>query len=640
MDELLAQFLIEGPELIQEGGEALLALEARPDDRDLLDGAFRAMHTLKGSVGLFDLPAMGRALHAAEDVLGDLRARRRVVEPAVISALLAVLAQSERWIGMLERTGSLPREADGVAARLISALSGEVSPMASQSPEADAAWAGELAAAAPQAAGALVAVRYRPKPGSYFAGDDPIALAKATPGLLHLILGLTEVPGDAPYDPFVCRLSLDLLSEAALDEVTAVFRFVPDQVEIRAIQAGGATPAEPPPSESSAVRTLRIDPRRVDSLAATAADLMAATTGISALAAAVSKGAATRAVAETLSARSVALERLVGRLHDAVMALRMAPIAPLLRRYPRLVRELAASLGKDAELIIDDPGLEADKAILEGLSEPLTHLVRNAIDHGVEPPAARHAAGKPTRAVVRLSARRDGANLVLELRDDGRGIDPAAIRRKVIDQGLMTPHAMAELSEAAILDLVFLPGFSTAESVTEVSGRGVGMDAVKTAIGRLGGRIRLASEAGAGTCVTLVLPLSLVLSKIMVVEAAGERFGAPMDRVLETLKLPAGKISDIRAGRAFNWRNRTVPLLLLSSLVGGEDTPPTEDLRVLVVQCESQTVGIAVDAIVDRTDVVMRPMTGLLAAMPGMAGSTVLADGQVLMILDIAELVG
>lgn len=639
MDELLAQFLIEGPELIHEGGEALLALEAHPDDRELLDSAFRALHTLKGSVGLFDLPAMARVLHAAEDALGDLRAGRRQVEPALISALLAVLAQAERWIDTLEQTGVLPGEEESVVSPLIAALSGGAYSPKAQSLELAADWAEALAAQAPQAATTLVAVRYRPDPGSYFSGDDPIALAKATPGLLHLALGLREESAEGPYDPFVCCLTIDLLSNASLEEVRAVFRFVPDQVEILPVE-NIAAPAEAARSDGSLLRTLRIDPRRVETLAATAADLVAAGTGISALAAAASKGADPHALAETLGARALALERMVGRLHDEVMALRMAPIAPLLRRYRRLVRELAASLGKEAELIIEDPGLEADKTIIEGLSEPLTHLVRNALDHGIEPPLGRQAAGKPERAVVRLTARREGVNLVLELRDDGRGIDPAVIRRKVIDEGLMTPDSLEDLSDTAILDLIFLPGMSTADAVSDVSGRGVGMDAVKSAVSRFGGKVHLSSKIGAGTCVTLVLPLSLVLTKIIIVEAGGELFGAPLDRVLETLKLPSEKVSDIRAGRAFDWRGQTVPLLSLSSLVGREDKASAGDLRILVVQCASQIVGVSVDAIVDRTDVVLRPLTGLLAAMPGVVGSTVLGDGQVLMILDVGELVG
>jgi two-component system chemotaxis sensor kinase CheA len=642
MEELLAQFLIEGPELVQAASDALLALEQRPDDRELLDGAFRATHTLKGSVGLFDLPAMAGVLHAAEDVLGEFREGRRPVEARLVDVLLAVLSQTDRWLEALERDGQLPADAGVVAGALTRALLGgePASPAAGSAPrQAASPWAQALVEAVADAAGSLVAVRYRPDPGSYFAGDDPLAIAAAVPQLVHLQLGQTEASGAGAYDPFVCRLKLELLSAAPLAEVKAAFRFVPDQAVFEVIEAARSLDAAAGAPTAEGLRTFRIDPRRVDALASSVEDLVTLKTALVELASLAASGGESGALANALAQHSTSLNRLAARLHGDVVALRLVPLAPLLRRYPRLVRDLAASLGKEVDLVVEDGGLEADKAVVDGLSDPLTHLLRNALDHGVEPPEVRLAAGKPARAIVRLVARRVGGDLLLEISDDGRGIDPAVIRSAARARGIVSDARLRALDDEGALDLIFLPGFSTAQDVTDLSGRGVGMDAVRMAVIRLGGRIGVSSQVGAGTRISLVMPLGVLLTKIMIVRVGRERYGVPMDRVRETLKLARDRLSPIRAGWAFDWRGRATSLVSLGSLVGDAPGAPSGELRVLVVQCGDEAVGVAVDAIVDRVDVVLRPMSGLLSAMPGVLGTTALGDGQMLMILDLETLI-
>ncbi len=642
MDELLAQFLIEAPELVQQGSDALLALERDPTDRTVTDDAFRAIHTLKGSVGLFDLPAMGATLHAAEDVLSAIRAGVRAPDRATIDALLAILTQSERWIAAIASGAGLPPESVEVGRRLAEQLTVDVAravdaPTLVRTPD----WAAGLVDAA-DISGPMTAVRYTPIEGAYFNGDDPVALVGSLPGLVRMTLGLMTAPEAGSYDPFACRLILSALTTATAPEVHAVLRLVPDQVEIVTLAppAAEAAAASFDADGQGRVRTLRVDAARVEDLAAMIDELVAARGALAALSSQARAGADPARTAQALAAQSENLDRLTGRLHRQVMGLRMTPVAPLLRRFPRVARDLARSLGKDIDFIVDDGGVEADKTIIEGLFEPLTHLVRNAIDHGVEAPGVREASGKHAKGVIRLTATAGRNLFTLRLEDDGAGMSPDRIRSVVRDRGLVDAAALAELDDAAVVNLVFLPGFSTAETVSDLSGRGVGMDAVKIAVQRLGGRIAIDSLPGEGTAISLSLPLSVSLTRVMVVAAAGETWGIPMDRVVETLRVPRDAVVPVRAGEAFNWRDQAIPLLPLAGLVGAAVRPRSQDARVLVVRSGNTATGIAVDAIDDRADLAVRPLEGLLAAVPGVSGSALLGDGRVLMILDPEVLVG
>jgi two-component system, chemotaxis family, sensor kinase CheA len=644
MDELLTQFLIEGPELVQQGSDALLDLERDPGDRAAVDHAFRAVHTLKGSVGLFDLPAMAKVLHAAEDLLAAVRDGRRRIDAATVDQLLAVLIQTERWLDALKATGALDRDAEAIAEQMARRLSGVAATEAAPAGQAAGApdWARRLVSAVPGLEGReAVAIRYAPRPDCYFAGDDPVAMVAATPGLARLELGLEPAGDDAPYDPFLCRLRIEAVSTAPLDEVRAAFRFVPDQATVCVVRAdagqGGGVPRG---GEDDRLRTLRVPADRVDALAGLVEELVVAKTSLASFASQVGAEAGAAQLAQGVAAHAAQLDRLMGRLHRSVMGLRMVPVAPQLRRFPRVVREMAAALDKDVELVIEDGAVEADKDVVEGLFEPLTHLLRNAIDHGLEPPQARLAQGKPARGRIALAARQAGGEMRIEVRDDGRGIDPDALRARAGERGLVAPARLRALSNQEALELIFLPGFSTAQRVTSLSGRGVGMDAVRAAILRVGGKVTVESQLGSGTSIELALPLRITLTKVMVVSEAGERYGLPMERVLETVRVPAAQVTPIRAGHAFTWRDKAIPLLPLGSLTRGCAERHRDDRKVLVVRSAGQVVGLSVDAIEDRLDVAMRPLDGLLTGLPGVSGTTLLGDGQVLMILEPEALIG
>jgi two-component system chemotaxis sensor kinase CheA len=334
------------------------------------------------------------------------------------------------------------------------------------------------------------------------------------------------------------------------------------------------------------------------------------------------------------------IERLVGSLYAAVTQARMIPLEQTFRRFPRLVRDTAGRLGKAVDLVINGDMVEADREIVESLFEPLLHLVRNALDHGFETESDRLQVAKPARGRLNLSARQRGDQIEIEVADDGRGIDPHRIRELATERGLITRHQAAALSDEDVLQLIFAAGFSTTSSVSDLSGRGIGLDAVQNSIKVLGGTVELRSVAGEGTSFMLKLPISFSLTQLMIVEVGSERYGVAMADVIETHRLPRAAIQSVRAGEAFVLRDRTIPLLDLRSLL---QLPPRqsvlEDVKVLIMQAGEEKVAIAVDAIAERSQTLTRPLAGLLHGIHGISGTTLMGDGRVLLVLDIEELI-
>jgi two-component system chemotaxis sensor kinase CheA len=309
------------------------------------------------------------------------------------------------------------------------------------------------------------------------------------------------------------------------------------------------------------------------------------------------------------------------------------------QRLPRLLREIAADLGKPAELAIEGGETEADKAIVEMLFEPLLHVVRNAIDHGVERADVRAARGKPATAIIRLVASRHSDNVVVEVRDDGQGIDVARVRQVAAERKVIAEDALAALSDDEVMQLVFEPGFSTAAAVTGLSGRGVGMDAVRHAVGRVGGAVGIASRPGQGTTVRFTLPFSVMMTTVVQVGAGDRLFGIPLDAIVETVLVDAEAIAPIGGAQAIVYRNRTIPLVDLAQSLGlpvAERTAP--DAIVVVTRVDGHYGALRVDRIGERMDVMLKPLEGLLADARGLAGSTLLGDGSVLLVLDVGEL--
>ncbi len=664
MDDLLQHFIVEAHELIQQATDDLLALERNPQAPAPMDSAFRAVHTLKGSVGLFDFAPMGIALHAAEDLLGALKDKRTGIDSHVIDSLLACIGQAERWVAVIEQTGQLPPDAAEEGYRLARALRSQLDEDPAQAADAvskaDLGWIEELMAQGQGLVslsaqdGPLVAIRYTPRADCFFAGDDPMALLRSVPDLVAVRLSARDPwPPAAEIDPFSCNMRIEALSGAEVDRVKAVFRFVPDQVAIHEVARTSREQASGTPinnggagaamgaSGGAGARMLRVDASRIDRLADLVGEMVIAKNALAHLAGQFGDGLDRRQVSQGLLASQAAIERLVAELHGAVMDVRMMPMRDMFRRFPRAVRDLAGQLDKAIDFSIEGEEVEADKAVVEGLFEPLLHILRNAVGHGAEPEPLRLDAGKPAKTRIVLRAYRDGERVKVEVEDDGRGIDPAAIRVAARQRGIASADDLDRMSEADVIDLIFAPGFSTASEVTDLSGRGVGMDAVRSAVERLGGQASVLSRPGHGTTIRLSLPLTIVMTKVMAVRLGSELYGLPLDGIIETAFVPASRVLPVRDAEAFVWRDRTLPLVRLAHLLGIHPSAETpQRLKVVVMSAGDELVGVAVDGFAERMDVLMRPMTGILAGMPGVMGTTLLGDGSVLMILDVPELIG
>ena len=736
MNELLAQFLPEARDLLDQVGKGLLSLERTPGDPELVNGVFRAIHTLKGASGLFEVGALTRTVHAAEDVLGAARAGGLVLEPGIADRLFAATDQIALWLDALESEERLPEDSDTLAERHVAALRGFLGESKEEKSAGDAglasgppAWLGLLPEEDCQAAldlarrdgAVLTAVSYDPDPDCFFRGEDPLHLLCQVPSLLACRVVWPE-PAPEAFDPFRCLTGFRFLSLAPAEELRHLFRYCEERValtswsesavaaapgqdlaarilgeqrrilalpcdeamlegRLRSVAAtlgniladrpgAGATvakaleaslgerdaraliaaidsltaplAAEPAPSAGVAAglpRTLRVDQDKIDALVNLVGELIVAKNALPYLAAKAEELSGVREVSRAIKDHYAVTHRIAEELQNAVMAVRMLPVSHVFQRFPRLVRDLSRRLAKEIELEIRGEETEADKNVIESLADPLIHMVRNAIDHGIETPEERLARGKPAAGTIRLEARQESDTIVITVADDGKGMDPAVIRAKAVEKGVIDAARGAQLDERESLMLIFAAGFSTRDEVSDLSGRGVGMDVVRTAVEAAGGRIDLDSVAGQGTNVRLVLPLSMAVSRIMTVDCAGQMFGVPLDLVAETVRVPAGSIHRIQDREACILRDSIVPVVRLDALLGLPPASDREELSVLVARPAGDRVGIVVGGFREGMDVIVKPLEGVLAGCAAYTGTALLGDGRVLPILDLKELI-
>lgn len=610
-DDLLEAFLEEGRELVARGNTELA------DGVGGVDGLFRTLHTLKGSAALFDLPRLTALLHAAETLL-ELARPAGALSVEERDRVGRVLDVTERWLEVLDAEQDIP---DGLDQQTL-VLTGDVADReldtVTPEPSGQAAWAQAYADAA-SAPGVRTAIRYAPDAQAFFRGDDPLAIMRGLPGLAALKLETTEAAAPG-YDPFRCGMILTALSTAHLSDVRAAMRLVADQTAFASVSA--RAPASK--GQEAAVRSLRIDAGRLDEVAALVDQLVIVKNSI--LSGGGDAGSRT------------ALDRVVKELHASVIRLRLVTLNHLFARFPRQVREISEALGKQIELRITGEQVVLDKAIVEGLFEPLLHLVRNALDHGIELPATRRSSGKSERATLTLAAQALGGEVTIEIMDDGAGIDLSRVRQTAVQRGILDAEAAAALGDADVAELIFSPGFSTAKLVGDLSGRGVGMDAVRAAIALMGGRIALDNQPGHGLTVRITLPAQITLGQALIVASGGERFGAPIADVSEVHRVRREDVHAIRAGRAFVHRGRVTPLLRLSDVLGLAASPDPDVFPVLLIDAGGEPVGLQVDAVGEQIEAPLRPMTGLMARFPGVQGTMLQGDGRVLLVLDVAEL--
>ncbi|GIM94107.1 chemotaxis protein CheA [Paractinoplanes toevensis] len=388
-------------------------------------------------------------------------------------------------------------------------------------------------------------------------------------------------------------------------------------------------------------RILKVDQEKVDHLMELVGELNVAKNGLTFLAQAAEEEFGSRALSRRIKDQYSGLHRIAEELQASVMDIRMLPLSVAFSRFPRLVRDLSRRLGKNIELVLTGEDTMADKDVIEALGDPLVHLVRNSLDHGVETVDERLATGKPGTARITLAAVADGDAVVVEISDDGRGVDPTRVRRKAYEKGLISEEELETLSDSDAVDLVFRPGFSTAEQISDLSGRGVGMDAVRASVEKLGGAVTMRSELGSGTTVRLRLPLSMAVTQVMVFSVAGQRFGIPVDLVVETVRVPAAEMSRVLHQDVVVLRGEVVPVLDLARALDMPWTPDqTQDRAILIVGVNGQRVGLLVEQFHREVDVILKPMEGLLAYANEFSGTALLGDGLVLLVLNMKEVLG
>jgi len=389
-------------------------------------------------------------------------------------------------------------------------------------------------------------------------------------------------------------------------------------------------------------KVLKVDQARIDRLMNLIGEMVVAKNALPYLANRAEHQYGVRELSREIKSQYGVINRIAEEMQDAIMQVRMMPVSFVFQRFPRLVRDLSRRLGKEVDLVLEGEDTEADKNIVEALADPLIHIVRNSLDHGLELPEVRAAAGKPRAGRLAIRARQESDSAVIEVSDDGRGIDPAIIRRKAYEKGLIDEQALERLSDDEAVNLVFRPGFSTAESVSDLSGRGVGMDVVRNAIDKVGGSIALTSRVGEGTTIRLSLPLSMAITNVMIVESDRQIFGVPMTQVVETVRLPRTDVRTIKTQKTVVLRDRLVPLKALNDLLAVNAEPVAnadDELAALVVKTDGGQVGLLVDDFREVIDVILKPLPGELSKIGGYAGTALLGDGSVLMVLNPKELI-
>jgi len=389
-----------------------------------------------------------------------------------------------------------------------------------------------------------------------------------------------------------------------------------------------------------APRSLKVDQAKIDRLLNLIGEMVVSKNALPYLAGRAENVYGVRELSREIKAQYAVINRIAEELQDAIMQVCMMPVSAVFQRFPRLVRDTSRKLGKEVNLVLVGEGTEADKNIIEALGDPLIHIIRNSLDHGFETPDVRVKAGKPAAGTLTIRAAQVSDRVVIEIQDDGRGIDPLQIKRKAYENGVIDEATLDRLTDAEAVNLVFAAGLSTAAVVSDLSGRGVGMDVVRAAVARVNGTIHLESELGKGTLLRLSLPLSMAVTNVMIVEADGQVFGVPMDLVVETVRVPRARIRTIKQSLATVLRGRIVALKALGALLGLPQEPRAnadDELAVLVVRLGAEPVGLLVDQFHETADVILKPMTGVLAGLPAYAGSALLGDGSVLMILNLKE---
>ena len=706
MDEIQAIFFEECAEGLTAAEEGLSAMANGDTSADTIARVFRAVHSIKGGSGAFGHAALLAFSHRFENVLDEVRAGRIPATLGVVQVMLRAFDVLSDHVRAAQEQSTPPADA-AMLATLDEVLANKgvgEAPAAPPAPEPAAAEADEfgfvpvavsvealddpfgfepvsvaleeLDGSSPDAgAGEPLGwtVRFRPARSAMANGGEPLLIVRelerlggqvtsadlsALPSLRDMdsgdgyILWTIAVPGsvdEAEIRECFDFLAPDSLVEIVREEAATVVATPALEAPVEQVVEASApaatpmlslVPPPPPPAPVPADRggtseaaslTIRVDLSKLDHLLNLVGELVIRNSILS----------DRLAPQDQERVELPQLSRLTRQIQDSVMSLRAQPIRQAFSRVPRMLRDLSAETGKQVQLEVTGEGTEVDKTVIEKIGDPLTHMIRNAVDHGIESPEARVAAGKPAVGTIRLSAEQKGARILVRVSDDGRGIDRARVRAKAVEKGIIA--ADAQLSNEEIDQLICAPGFSTAETISNISGRGVGMDVVRSNIEALGGRVEIASTPGEGTSFTMILPLTLAILDGMIVRLGGQRYVLPLASVVESVQPEPGQVSEVTPGQeVIELRGSYLPVRRLVDVFGIRSTHSRRPEDSLVIVVESETaglVGLMVDTIDDRREVVIKSLDQNLHPIRGLGGATVLGDGSIALILDLEALV-
>ena len=659
--EELKVFLQEAEEHLQVLDEDIIRLEKEAGNTDLLQGIFRAAHTLKGSSGMLGLTRMAELTHHMEDVLDRVRRGVLGVTPELVDALLesldglkalmqGVITDGNDDVDISAQVAMLRAAADGPAAGGggASAAGGTLDDLIAADPAAGA----QIAAAAGHGLHAW-RVKASLTPGTAWAAVRCFQVITELSLHGEIVVSQPSLE-DIQAEKVAEEIELVIVTSAPADELRTVVEEVEDVMSaaVAPYDAAAAVPADVQaaagPAEArvrggdDAARiepqqSVRIDVDKLDALMNLVGELVIDRTRVTQLTRTLQARYHGDATVQSLEQISAHISKVIEDLNDGMMQARMLPIGTLFSKFPRLVRDVARSTGKQVEFETDGEGTEIDRAVIEKIKDPLIHLLRNAVDHGIELPAARRAAGKPEAGTIRLAATHDQGRILITLTDDGGGIDTAAVKHKAVERGLIPAETAERMTEQEAMDLIFESGLSTAARTTDISGRGVGMDVVRSSIQALNGVVTVESRPGGGSVFTLQLPLTLATFRGLLVESSSAVYAIPLSYVQETGRLEAKQVQNIVNREVINLRGTVMPLYRLSGIAEQGAQAGVEDFMV-VVRVGDKPTALAVDRLLDQQEVVVKSLGGTIGRARGVAGASILGDGEVALILDVATL--
>ncbi|MDH5526479.1 MAG: chemotaxis protein CheA [Nitrospirota bacterium] len=622
MQEIFEEFLEETSESLSALDQHFLDLESNPGDTGLLNEIFRTVHSIKGGAGFLGLNDLVSVAHGSENILNKLRNGEVAVSPEIIDIVLESVDVIKVILEQCRGVDVGPVDTTGIVQKL------------------------DLMLQFAEEAGALIAdAAINAALATPEEAIDPAAQAEHDEFLAELVAQDDSAGTPSPDDPIASPP--EAFTAAPVGETTEAGPVEDLPVETAPAAAPAPTPEKSGDTAPAAVpkiemeSSIRVDTSRLDNVMNLVGELVLCRNRtlklVSELDTRYEHDPALRSLVTTASQ----LNLVTTDLQLSVMKTRMQPVGKVFQKFPRMVRDMARKLGKQIQLEIHGEETELDKSMLEELGDPLVHLVRNSMDHGLEIPSVREAAGKPAQGTIHLSAEYDGASIVIRIQDDGAGIDAARVRAKVVEKGLMAQEQVDGISDKEALSLIFLPGLSTKEEVSDLSGRGVGMDVVLNNIRKVGGIIDIESEPGQSTTVTLSLPLTIAIIPTLMVEVGNRLFAIPLSSIVETLRVDQEEIQKVDGRPMIRLRDRILPVTPLGDLFGIQERQESFGgrLNVVVVALAEKKIALLVDDLQQQEEVVIKSLGDYLGDIPGISGATINGEGQVVLILDVGTVI-